>query len=100
MFRDTFRPGSRPKVPCFPYTFDESRLKPAPESDQNSACFEPFLTLLPRKTCFLTPFCHLLLIQAAPLVGSGMESVVTFHGKVTKRTKPAPSLNQPESDES
>ena len=40
---------------------------------------------------------HLLTIQAAPLITSGRNMVVTFPGKVTKRVLSDPSLNQPKS---
>ena len=77
--------------------FRPELLRKWPETGQKVACFQPFCRLLMRKTCFSAHFLHLLSIQAAPLITSGTNSVVTFHGKVTKRTDSCPSLNQPKS---
>ena len=74
--------------------------KPArscPEKGRKVACFEPFLSLSDEKTCFSVLFRRTFAIQAAPLIGSREELLVTFHGKVTEKSRTDPSSNQPKS---
>ena len=66
MFRDTFLAGSGQKCLILPFVLAEAGQN-RPENMTESGQYTAFLTLLSRKTCFWSPFAHLL----SPETGSG-----------------------------